>query len=159
MSKFLPFESIEYKTSLSKTEVFQRLQENVEMQKFSFFGNSYSKPYVGVVSDSSFRIKRVIWYRNSYLPEIKGEIFEHAESTRIKVTMKPVGFVIAFTIIWFGGTSLGCIAIALSGGFTMSFIVLFGMLLFMLAFVHGLFKIESKGSLQDLKEILKAEIV
>jgi hypothetical protein len=165
MSKYLPIENIEYKTRLSRKEVFQKLHENIEIERsFGFLGNNtiYSKPYIGIVNDHYFKIKRAISYRNSFLPEITGEILEQSGNTRIKVNMKPVSFVIAFMIVWFGGVCVACIAVAFaafSGRSHVAMLVPFGMLLFGIVLMYGGFKTESKRSINDLKEILKAEVV
>jgi hypothetical protein len=165
MSKFLPFENIEYRTGLSGKEILERLRENIEAQKsFGFLGNNtlYSKSYIGFVGSNCFQMKRAINYRNSFLPEIRGTIFEQDGSTRIKVTMKPVGFILAFMIVWFGGVSVACLAVvyaAFSGAFHPAQIVPFGMLLFGLVLVSVGFKTESRRSIKDLKGLLDAEIV
>lgn len=165
MSKFLPAENIEYRTKLSKEEVIRMLQDNIELQKsFGFWDNHtiYSKPYIGVVTDQYFKVTRAINYRNSFLPEIKGEIVQDGGSTRIKVTMKPVSFVIAFMIVWFGGTLMACIAVifaALTREFNPAFLIPFVMLVFGVILVLVGFKKESKRSIDDLKDILRADIV
>jgi len=44
-------------------------------------------PFIGSVGDNSFRLRRDIHYRNSFLPLIRGHIFPVGTGTRINVTM------------------------------------------------------------------------
>jgi hypothetical protein len=45
------------------------------------------KPFCGEVNDDSFKIQRVIWYRNSFLPVITGTITAKGEGYPKKRTM------------------------------------------------------------------------
>jgi hypothetical protein len=164
MSKFLPIENIVYKTKHSKEQTIQKLSENIEAEKsFGFGVNSYtySKPYIGRVIGSNFEIKRAISYRNSFLPQIKGEVYSEFDGTKIKVNMKPHIFVLVFMTIWFGGVFIGCVATIFAlftQEFTPFFLIPFGMLLFGIALLYGAFKTESSTSKKDLIRILEAEI-
>lgn len=164
MSKLLPIENIIYKTKLSKEQTIQKLTENVEAEKsFGFGANNYtySKPYIGQVKGNSFEIKRAISYRNSFLPQIKGEVYTKFDGTKIKVNMKPHTFVLVFMTIWFGGFFIGCLATTFAlftQKFTPFFLIPFGMLLFGIALLYGAFKTESSTSKKDLANILEAEL-
>jgi hypothetical protein len=164
MSKYLPIENIVYKTKLSKEQTIQKLTDNVEAEKsFGFGANSYtySKPYIGQIIGNNFDIKRATSYRNSFLPQIKGEIYSEFDGTRIRVNMKPPTFVLIFMTVWFGGVSIACLATIsalFTQGFSPFFLVPFGMLLFGIALLLGAFKTESSTSKKDLMRILEAEI-
>lgn len=164
MSKFLPIENIVYITKLSKEQTIQKLTENIEAEKsFGFGANNYtySKPYIGRVTGGNFEIKRAISYRNSFLPQIKGEVYSEFDGTKIKVNMKPQAFVLVFMTIWFGGVIIGCIATTFAlftQEFTPALLIPFGMLLFGFALLYGAFKTESSISKNDLMRIFEAEI-
>ncbi|MBK8874664.1 MAG: hypothetical protein IPN13_12375 [Bacteroidetes bacterium] len=104
MSKYLPFENIIYKTKFSKEQAIQKLIDNIEAERtfgFSAPSYTYSKQYIGQITGNKFKIKRVINYRNSFLPQIKGEVYSEFDGTKIKVNMSLHKFVLVFTSIWF----------------------------------------------------------
>lgn len=164
MSKFLPIENIVYKTKLSKEQILQKLNDNIEAEKSFGFGAhnyTYSKPYIGQIVGNTFEIKRAISYRNSFLPQIKGEVYSDFNGTKIKVTMKPHTFVLVFMSIWFGGVFLACLATTFelfTQKFSPFFLIPFGMLIFGIVLIFGAFKTESATSKKDLSKILEAEI-
>jgi hypothetical protein len=164
MNKFLPIENIIYKTKLSKEQTIQKLTENIETEKSFGFGAhnyTYSKPYIGRILGNSFEIKRAISYRNSFLPQIKGEIYSEFDGTKIKVNMKPHSLVLVFMTIWFGGVFLACIGTTyalFTQKFTPFFFIPFGMLLFGIGLLFGAFKTESSTSKKDLLKIFDAKI-
>ena len=167
--KILPYEKIIYHSSLNKEELLIHLQSEIEAEKsfgFSSLKHSYSKPYIGKIYNDSFEIKRAINYRNSFLPIIKGHIENGISGSKVHVKMGVIDFVKAFMIIWFGGVLLACIATIYSlfnsnqtseGGFFI-FIPFFMLMAGILMVVFG-FKMESKKSISDLENILKAKII
>jgi hypothetical protein len=59
-------------------------------------------PFIGSLGDNSFRLRRDIHYRNSFLPVIRGHIFPAGTGTRINVTMHlhpVVGFFMLFFLV------------------------------------------------------------
>ncbi|WP_379964307.1 hypothetical protein [Epilithonimonas sp. UC225_85] len=160
MLKFLPIENIVFKTKLSKEQVLLRLSENIEAKKTFGIGN-YSKPYIGYITGNNFEIERVINYRNSFLPQIKGNVYSELGGTRINVKMMPVIYVLFFMAIWFGGVIIGCLAmffILFTEEFTPFILIPFIMLVFGIGLLYGAFKTESSKSKKDLMRILEAEI-
>ena len=107
--KYLPAENIVYKTKLKEHEVINRLSNYIEEEKlirFGLFGGSISKAYEGEISKESFDIKRIIGYRNSFLPRINGIIEKDFDGTAIKVKMRLHILVVVFLCIWCGGVGL-----------------------------------------------------
>ena len=98
----LPYENVTYKTHLSKEEIIKRLSRETEPKQMfrvgAIFGNH--KEYEGTVSNSSFKIQRIISYRNSFLPQIIGNIREEKGYTSIEITMRLRNFVIIFIMVW-----------------------------------------------------------
>ncbi len=78
--------------------------------RFGLFSLGQHKPYQGEVSPNRFKISRVIYYRNSFLPIIKGELKADLGGTRLDIKMSLHPFVIVFMAIWFGGVGLGAMA-------------------------------------------------
>lgn len=64
-------------------------------------------PFLGKVNDDSFRVRRDIRYRNSFLPLIWGRIASGAGGSHLSVTMFLHPFVAAFMAFWFSGVGYG----------------------------------------------------
>jgi len=170
IKKLLPFEEIVYRSKLNKEELVARLQNEIEAEKsFSFGANrfSYSKSYIGKISDNRFEIKRAINYRNSFLPVIKGEIRNDLNGSKILVKMNLVELIKVFMIIWLAAVFIGCIAVTYNLIFNKGFdseavpfvFIPYFMLLFGVVLVSFGFKSESKKSISDLEELLQAKII
>src|ERR1051325_4494075 len=96
LTNFLPFDNYTLVTHLSGTEVRSRIANAIEPRKrfqFTWFAKP-AKPYQGYSEGDVFEMSRVINYRNSFLPSIKGHIYENFGTTEIVVKMRPVGFVL-----------------------------------------------------------------
>ena len=163
--KYLPRENITYKTKLNEDEVIKRLLNFIEPEKTFSFGIISSgsiKSYEGQINGQTFKIKRIIGYRNSFLPIINGIIEKDYDGeTTIKVKMRLQIFIIVFLFIWCGGAGLIGIAFltqAFDGSeFNPAILIPFGMLILVYALVMGAFKFESNKSKKDLQSILEAE--
>ena len=162
--KFLPTENITYKTRLKEEELMRRLSEFIEPEKTFRFGNfrsDYRKPYEGQINGHTFNIKRIISYRNSFLPRIYGIIERDFDGMTIKVKMRLHIFVIVFLCVWCGGLGLGCIAFLTQAfsksDFNLATLIPFGMLIFVYALTMGGFKHESNKSKKDLQAIFEAD--
>jgi hypothetical protein len=164
--KYLPFENITYHTKLDTEEILNKINEIIEPKKTfrmtGIFGSSDHKPYEGNINENSFDITRIIGYRNSFLPRIKGNIIKDFGRTKVNVKMRVHTFVIVFMFIWFGGVGIGCLAVLASMFGNQNFepmtLIPFGMLIFGYALITGGFKYESIKSKKYLAELLEAEI-
>lgn len=166
--KYLPFETLTYRTALSPTESFQRLQDHVEPKRtLSVNGFSWPKKphkdYHGYLSNNSFEITRIIHYRNSFLPTIKGRIESDPNGSIIHITMQPMIFVLLFLGVWCSVAALMffvLLAQAISSGIFEPWIFIpLGMLLFAYLMTTLAFKHESKRSKEDLARIFEAKLV
>src|SRR5260370_20806151 len=83
-----------------------------------YFGqkNPDGPPFVGSVRDFSFRIRRDIRYRNSFLPLVWGHIVPTPMGARVVVTMFMHPFVLAFMLFWLGMVGWGALKSASSAG-------------------------------------------
>lgn len=100
--KFLPTENITYKTRLKEDEIIRRLSDCIEPEKtfrFGIFSSGSTKSYEGKINGQTFNIKRIISYRNSFLPRINGVIERDFDGLTIKVKMRLHTFVIVFLCI------------------------------------------------------------
>jgi len=170
LKKLLPFEKLIYRSTLTKEELLAHLQNEIEDQKsfgFGAFKHSYSKPYIGKIFNNSFKIQKAINYRNSFLPIIQGEIKDDINGSKINVKMNLANLVKVFMIVWLGGVSIACIAALykiifdndLDSEAQFLIFIPFCMLIIGILMVSLGFKVESRKSITDLEEILKAKIV
>ena len=101
--KFLPYERLKISTTLSREEVLKRLENAIEPKQFFRYFGSGTKPYQGHVEGSQFEISRIIGYRNSFLPMIKGNVQREISGCSIYITMHPHIFIMVFMVLWLGG--------------------------------------------------------
>jgi hypothetical protein len=100
---FLPYESVILESPLSRQEVLDKLDSVVESRsKFRYLFSRNHKPYRGKVSGDRFEVSRIIYYRNSFLPIITGEIISGYPGSSVKLVMHPRPLVIVFGVIVLG---------------------------------------------------------
>ena len=164
--KLLPLENITFKTQLPSDEVISRLDGLVEPEKglrFSLFNSASTKPYEGQIYGQTFRMKRIIGYRNSFLPRIKGVVSTDYDGTTIRVTMRLHVVVLVFLCFWCGFIGLVCLGILsrLSDDAEGKLVDLvpFGMLGFAYALTMVAFKMESIRAKKVLQRAFEADIL
>ena len=88
----LPFEKITYRSRLSEEEIIDRLHDLVETEDFFAYSWSLKTPdhrYQGQIDGSEFKFHRIIFYRNSFLPVIVGNVEQGPDGgTIIHVKMR-----------------------------------------------------------------------
>lgn len=159
--KFLPYERLTYRTSLSKEEIHQKMLAQVGAR--SFLASDQTKPYQGTVNDSGFKINRVINYRNSFLPVLVARIEPDEEGNIIHVKMRLAHFVLGFMMIWMGGVSIAVLgftgAMFNKKEFFPAGLIPYGMLVFGYLLTTLPFKLESKKYKAFLEELLELSLV
>jgi hypothetical protein len=111
----LPWRRYEIDTHLSADQCVHALQAIVEPRKW--FRSPLAKSpndFEGEVTPRGFSFRRIIQYRNSFLPVISGVFEAGLAGTRVSVSMRPHRFVLAFWIFWMTGV-LVCAAAVLFG--------------------------------------------
>lgn len=172
LTKYLPFENYTLETKLSTSEVLTRLEANVKAPRRTWNRETSPdliKPYEGKMTGDTFEISRVINYRNSFLPVIKGSINTYLGKTRITIKMRMVMFVMAFMFFWFGIVGLVCLGLLIVGiiqfkeilqhGFSPMLLIPFAMLAFGCLLVSFAFKRESKKAKTFLSDLLQGQEV
>lgn len=128
----------------------------------AIFAGGKHKPYKGSVNGSTFVLTRIIKYRNSFLPRIKGHVIKGFDKTEINVKMRSHPIVLLFMLIWCVGVGLGFLAILTSsirrGTFEPTLLIPLAMLLLGYGITLGGFKYESIKSKKHLAELFEAEI-
>lgn len=164
--KYLPYENFMLTTPLTESQVEIRINNLIEprkrMRMRSVFMQPRSKPYEGELHGNRFSIRKIISYRNSFLPEIEGNIWYAENKTSIHVRMRLNPFSMVFMCIWMGGVFLAFIIMIVASLVAWEFNI--GILLTLMMFLMGYgltlgaFKAESLKSKKDLAEWLVAEI-
>ncbi len=98
----LPYDSLTLQTSAPLPLVLERLDAHIEPPKLGrwFFSRDH-KPYEGTLSESGFEIQRIIHYRNSFLPLIRGRFEASPTGTIVRITMRLHAVVIGFLAFWY----------------------------------------------------------
>ena len=170
LENILPYEQFTLISKLSKDEVRKRISDNIEHRKglqFSLFRRSSLKPYEGQIFGDSFKINRIIQYRNSFLPIVTGNISTFPGKTHISVKMKLANVVLIFVSIWLGVVGLVCLGMFLAlflqfqqfvqKPFSPELLIPFGMFAFGCLLTTLSFKYESKKTKKFLTDILEAQ--
>jgi hypothetical protein len=92
-------------------------------------------PFLGVVQDESFKIRRDIRYRNSFLPILRGRLTAHGLGTRVSVTMALHPLVAIFMGVWLGMVGFGIFRVPSSHSLIPVGMFLFGVALPLAGFI------------------------
>ena len=163
--KIIPSDKIEIVTTLSNQEVRKIMAENIRPKKgfkIGFNKSSEKELFEGILNQDKFEIQRIITGRNSFLPQIKGQIQPNINGTKLIADLKVNTFVIVFMIFWltFIGLAfvMGIIGIMNQG--TNPFLLIFPLIMiaFGIGIVHYGFNSEREKSVNELKRILNGQI-
>ncbi|MBW4646290.1 MAG: hypothetical protein KME23_25420 [Goleter apudmare HA4340-LM2] len=156
--KILPYDKFTIVTPDSLSVVLQRLSAEVEASKVFRFSREHA-PYQGTVSEQSFHIRRIIDYRNSFLPVIRGSFEAQPHQTVVQIQMSVHPFVMAFLgcwlLFWYGAN----IPLTFAGDIPSNIAVFFlGMpIVLLIAFWAG-FWTEANHSRTELAQIIQGSL-
>ena len=158
--KILPSMTEEYSSNMMPEELAERMAQFVEPRRFwtrSLFRGERSKSFEGEVSATTFNIRPIIRYRNSFIPIIKGTISPAENGSKIKLEMNLHPFVKYFVTMWLGMVGMGFFAISISmiesSSFSPIFLFPIGMWFFGYFLAKKGFDYESKPALRTLESI------
>ena len=160
---FLPIEDLHYDSPLTPVQIQERITASIEpKQMLRFRKKKDSKPYEGHISGDNFEINRIIGYRNSFLPQIKGNIQAAASGAVVEVKMRLSIFVYIFLAFWCGSLGIFFMTFLVSNILKEQFdpviFIPLGMILFAYLMVTGGFKYEAKIAKKDLRKILEGRL-
>lgn len=160
MINFPSFKTV-FRSALTRQDVTERLQAKVEPSKTVRFNRSTGFPFEGAVNAQSFQLRRILNYRNSFAPDIKGEINEDSSGSRIEVTFSihPLALALFGFILGMGllvSAILTTIAFS-SGGFELRVFLPVLALPAAVAIFNYAFHSERKTSTRLLEDIFQAE--
>ncbi|MBN9386319.1 MAG: hypothetical protein J0H74_36510 [Chitinophagaceae bacterium] len=170
IKKYLPIGKYTLTSRLPVEEVKRRLADNIDPKRglrLSTYRKNSTKPYEGEILGNTFTISRVIDYKNSFLPVIKGNISTFSGKTKINIKIRPVLFVLIFMTIWLGVVGLVCLGIIFTGlaqireisqhRFSPMLLIPFAMFIFGCLLITLSFKTESERSKKFLLQLWEAQ--
>ncbi|HEY9877140.1 MAG TPA: hypothetical protein V6D29_01730, partial [Leptolyngbyaceae cyanobacterium] len=156
MVKLLPVDRFTLTTPYSLPQVVENLATYIEPIKpirWQFSENH--APYQGKVSEAGFEISRLIHYRNSALPMIRGqfETLPVGTAVHVRMGMHPlvIGFMAFWYLAWYGALTPMWLFGALPSDVAPLFL---GLPLLILVVFWGAFWYEAKRSRQDLSQMI-----
>jgi hypothetical protein len=156
--KVLPHDSFTISTPDALPVVMQRLNAKVEPYKAFRFSKKHV-PYQGTISEEGFQISRIIHYRNSFLPVIRGRFEVETHKTVIHVQMSIHSFVMVFLGFWFLFWYSAVVPIILTGAMPNYMAALFvGMPMLMLFIFWIAFWSEANRSRSELTKIIQGQV-
>ncbi|HEY9602085.1 MAG TPA: hypothetical protein V6C85_10780 [Allocoleopsis sp.] len=160
----LPYDAFIIQSREPLSEVVEKLNAQIEAPKL--FRWSYSRnhaPYEGTLSSSGFEIHRIIHYRNSFLPNIRGRFESSPDGTLIRITMRMHPLVTAFLVFWLLAWYSGTIPIflvrVLSGYVTFEALLFLGLPIVLFVTFWGAFWYEANRSRRELMQIIQGELL
>jgi hypothetical protein len=131
----LPYERLTIETTLSIEEAQQRLANVIEPKRtIRWLLSPPTKPFEGTITGDRFEMRRVIGYRNSFLPQITGQIRQGYQGAAIDLTLQMHPLVLIFMALWLA--AVGAAALLLvntapgSGSFQIYSLITAGMVVF-----------------------------
>ena len=111
LTTVMPFYRFDFDTHLSEADAIGRVQAMtrpplgfLEAVKSAFSSHKPdSAPFIGKVEGRSFRLRRDIRYKNSFLPTIRGEISPGPGGSRVSITMRIHPLVAVFMAVFLSG--------------------------------------------------------
>lgn len=153
--KLLPYDRFTLEANVLPGALQARLAAAVEPYKAIRWRIQDCRPYQGQVSDAGFKISRIIDYRNSFLPVIRGRFLPAATGTHVEITMELEPLVAVFLgvwlLFWYGAT----VPIFLLNGPIQPMALMFwGMPLVVMVAFWWAFWYEANRSRRELTQIL-----
>ena len=101
--RFVPYESITYKTKLECDEILKRIKGTIEPKKVvRLIKGNAKKDYEGKVEENKFAINKIISFTNVFSPVINGTITKENDEVKIDIKLRLHTIVIAVMVIWLG---------------------------------------------------------
>ncbi|HEY9639972.1 MAG TPA: WD40 repeat domain-containing protein [Coleofasciculaceae cyanobacterium] len=158
--RLLPYDSFTLQTPDPLPIVLERLATQVESEKLIRWQFSRNHlPYEGSYSEAGFKIHRIIHYRNSFLPIIRGQFETSRLGTTVHITMRLHPFVTVFLgfwyLVWYGFS----LPIWLTGAMPTAFALQFlGLPVLILLIFWIAFWAEASRSRHDLTQMILGQV-
>ncbi|MEM8898671.1 MAG: hypothetical protein AAGC85_11230 [Bacteroidota bacterium] len=159
--KYLPYDQITIHSPLSISQINQKLRKHLSDRPWWKMGGVAPNTYRGNLYSQHFNISRIINYRNSFLPQIRGEMSSTPYGSLVKLTFRLPLIASCFMMLWMGGVSFALIVIMIglftdpSVDFNLFMLAPVAMLLFGYLLTLLGFKAESNPSIAFFQELLE----
>lgn len=163
MPNLLPYHHVTIATAQPLADVLEVLENHIEPYRLEILVSRHQTPYAGKLSESGFEIRRVVGYRNSFLPKIIGRFEPQPDGTRIHLKMHLHPLVSVFLGIWFVIWYAIAIPLNLSEAFVG--MPIYGRVVFLTApllvllVAWWVFWAEVRRSQQDLMQIIQGHVL
>jgi hypothetical protein len=111
--RLLPYRRITLRSPLSASAVVQLLENSVEPKRRFRFGSG-ARRFEGTVTGLVFDIQPILFYRNSFVPQIRGTIEPEPTGSRISLVMRPHLAVLVFMSAWLSSIFAGGVTFAIA---------------------------------------------
>jgi hypothetical protein len=159
---FIPHHELRLQSTLSAAEAVRALAAQVAppLPVLSFGFPFGSVPFEGTVTESGFELQRIIHYRNSFRPQIRGAIEPTPVGCSVSVTMALHPLVSGFAVVWLMGVCATALVLLASAWQRLALSVETFMPIAMLSLfwlvVTASFRFEARKAEQLLRDILVA---
>lgn len=158
--KLMPSKKYILYSKQSPESICIRLSQETTEKHPSSFGWEHSEMFWGQVSARNFVIHPISQLgRNSFLPQVHGDILPTSDGSMIHIKMEPLPFTHGFLKFWMIGVSfflmmglLICLGGNLSSGFLLT-LISSGMLLFGFSLSRIGFSLSCNSTLNQLKKL------
>ncbi|MGD1906002.1 MAG: WD40 repeat domain-containing protein [Leptolyngbyaceae cyanobacterium] len=161
MMNLLPNQRFAIQTTHPLTQVIAALEKHIEAPRRRWGLSDHRAPYAGILTVSGFEIRRIIHYRNSFLPQIKGRFESGPLGTTVHVSMGLHPLVLIFLLMWSTPWLSFGIPILLFGVLPGNAPIEMGLMplvpISILTVVWFTFRHESNRSRQDLTAIIQGQ--
>lgn len=149
--KWLPYHRFEIISPLKPQEALRAIATRTEpatLFRLEWPRERNEGRFQGAVTADGFSVTRIMGYRNSFAPVVRGVVKSGAHGSVIQITMRPHVFVSAFILLW-------C-AVMIAVFWSVAWYAGLATLVFMYAFAMGGFWYEAAKQEQTLRTIFKA---
>jgi hypothetical protein len=155
LTALMPFRRFTIDSPLPLATAHERLAAAAEPKRWVRFGRA-ERPFEGRVDETSFEIRRIIGYGNSFRPDLRGTLVPAGNGTTVEGSMTLPLFTRIFSIIWVGATLVACVGVLFAvatGARDPTLIIPFGMLAAAGLILTGGFVFEARKALRELGRV------
>ncbi len=157
----LPYQRVSLRTQAPADVVLQRMAAEVEPRRWlrSSFSKTPHRRFEGEITGDRFRLRRIIGYRNSFLPTVAGRVQSDGLATLLEATLTLHPLVAVFMLVWLGGVGTAALSmlphLATPGEHSLVGLVPAGMFVFGYLLMQLAFLAEVKHAVRFLEEVTR----
>jgi hypothetical protein len=154
---WLPYERVVLRTKVPADELMRRLAMEVEPRKSFRSPFAGHRTYQGELTGTTFNVARIIGYRNSFLPMLKGRVRPDGTGAVLEATLSLHPVVLGFMVFFLGSAlAIGLtllMSLVLQGKNPALALFPTGMFLFGYLLMQGAFSFESTQARRFLEAL------